>query len=370
MNQNARKLLKILILLLILFAIELCYIHYKNIIIRVDGRNITKTQFDKIFNEKTNDPRFFMLGIDIKKNKKSFLYLTVKDDVVVDLIKQTLIDEEIEKKHIKVDDKELNMVLEDIIKSSGSKENFNEMLKQNETSFTQFKENVRRDLKKKKLASSISKIVISNEEEKKFYKENLNMFKHDATANVSHIFIAANSQQITQEIKSNPENKNLNEQEIQAKVKHEQQIRLEKAKKLLIILKNNPDLFAKLAKENSDDKTSAKNGGNLGVVAGHQMSPTIAKIVFSIKLNEISGIIKTPRGYHILVVSDRTNDYQDSFETAKNNIHFILEKEKCNAVLDNLANQLKIQAKITFINPDFAPKSIEEKYSMSENIKI
>lgn len=369
MNNNAKKLLKIFIFLLILYAVELIYIHSKNIIIKVDGRDITKTQFDEMFDKEANNSGFLMLGIDMKKDKKSFLYLLVKDKSVDNLIKQALIDEEIEKKHINVNDKEISKEIENIIKECGSKENLNEMLKQNDTSFAQFKNNLREELKKKKLAESVSKIVVSDAEAKKYYKENLNTFKHDDAARVSHIFIAADSQQIMNEIRSNPENKNLNEQEIQAKVKQEQSARLEKTEKLLSILKKNPALFAKLAKENSDDKKSAKNGGDLGIVGRQQMSIPIAKAVFSIKPNTISEVVKTPRGYHILVVSDRTKAGEDSFEKVKRNIYFILEKQKQDALLDNLAGKLKKQAKIKYINPDYTPKSVEERYSALENSK-
>lgn len=366
MNNNAKRLLKIFIILLIIYAIELVYIHSKNIIIKVDGKNITKTQFNKAFDKNANIPGFLSFGVDIKKDKKSVLYSMIKDKAVNDLIKQALIDEEIEKKHINVDDKEVNKELENIIKKIGSKENFNGMLKQNGISLVQFKSDLREELKKKKLAESISKIAVSDTEARKYYKENLDKFKHDETVKVSHIFIAANPKHIAQAIQSNPKNQNLSDKEIQAEVEQAQAEKLEKAKKLLSTLKNNPALFAKIAKENSDDKMSAKNGGYLGIFKKEQMSPVIAKVVFNTELNKISDIVETPNGYHILIVSDRTKAGVESFEKVKGDIVYILEKQKRDVILDNLANSLRKKAKIKYVNPDYAPKSIGERHQESE----
>lgn len=318
MNNNEKKLLKIFAILLILYVIQSVYMYFKSIIINVDGRNITKPQFDKVFEKNANTSGFAMLGIDIRKDKKGFLYQLVKDNTVEDLIKETLIDEEIEKKHIHA---------------------------------------ANEGLKKRKLAESISKIVISDAEAKKYYQDHLNNFKHDETVKVSHIFIAANPERIKKEIKSKPENKNLREKELQAKIEQELSTRLEKTKKLLTIVKNNPSLFAKVAKENSEDKTSAQNGGELGFATRGQMSPLIAEVVFNIQPNTISDIVKTHNGYHILIVSDKTKASQDSFEKVKNDIVSILEKQKQDAILDDLAVKLKKQAKIKYVNPEYTPKS-------------
>ncbi len=206
MNKNAKRLLVIFIILLILYSIELVYLYKKSIIINVDGVNITKPQYDRLFAKNANSSGFAMLGIDVTKDKKSFIYMLIKDKTVDDLIKQTLLDEEIQKKGIKARTEEQ---------------------------------------RKKKLAESTGKLTVSDAEAKKYYQENLDKFKHEASVRVSHIFVLASPQLIKNKIATQPENFSLSAKDVQAKVQKEVSAKLEDAKKLVAEIKGNPDLFKK-----------------------------------------------------------------------------------------------------------------------------
>jgi parvulin-like peptidyl-prolyl isomerase len=328
MNKNAKRLLIIFITLLVLYTIELVYIYQKSIIINVDGINITKHQFDKVFDKNANASGFAMLGIDIKKDKNGFIYMLIKDKTVEDLLKQSVIEEEIQKKHIKAGNEEL---------------------------------------RKKKLAESVASIAVSNEEAKKYYQEHLDKFRHEESVKISHIFITANHRKIESEIKAKPENSALSQEEIHAMAAREVTKQREKAKLLHIAVMNNPNSFKKVARENSDDKTSASKGGELGYATRSQMSDEISKVVFTIKPNTISEIVQTKNGYHILLVTDRKKASEDSFGKVKAGIVAILEKQKQDEVLDALSIKLKKQAKIKYINPDYTPKSIENRLNSSKN---
>lgn len=368
MKSNTKKLLAVLIILLIIYITELIYNYYKSIIITVNGINITKSQFDKEFNQMGNTSGFLSLGIDLKNNKNNFLYQIVKDKTINSLINQILLDSQIQKKHITVSDNELNSALERIIKVGGSKEGLINTLKQNGTSLAQFKKDLRESLKKKKLAESISKISITDKEAEKYYQQNLDKFKHDSTAKISQIFVFDNAKQFEQEIKADVVNKNLSDKEIQAKVKQEEAVKFKKIKNLLALVKKNPDSFSEVAKENSEDKIAAKKGGNWGYLSRKQLSPILAQEAFSIKLNTVSNIIKTPHGYHILIVSDRTQDNVDSFAKVKDQIVFTLEKQKQDEILNNLAKSLEKQAKIKYVNPYYKPNSMNiDKTNINKN---
>lgn len=327
MNKNAKRLLVIFITLLILYSIELVYLYKKSIIINVDGVNITKPQYDRLFAKNANSSGFAMLGIDVTKDKKSFIYMLIKDKTVDDLIKQTLFDEEIQKKGIKAKTEEQ---------------------------------------RKKMLAESVAKLKVTDSEAKKYYQENLSKFQHEATVRVSHIFVLANRQQIKNKITTQPDNFGLSAKDVQAKIQKEVSAKFEDAKKLLAEIKGNPDLFKKIAKESSDDKTSANKGGDLGYVGRSQMSDEIAAVVFAIKPNTVSEVVPTRNGYHILLVTDRKPASMDSFEKVKGQIVATLEAEKQKEILDNLANKLKKQAKIKYINKDYTLKSIEDRLNSSQ----
>ena len=88
---------------------------------------------------------------------------------------------------------------------------------------------------------------------KKFYKENINKFKYQDKVRASHILIAANPEEIKEKITSDPANKELSKDEIQAKIDKELAVKLEKAKAILAEVKKDPSAFAKIAKESSED---------------------------------------------------------------------------------------------------------------------
>ena len=63
--------------------------------------------------------------------------------------------------------------------------------------------------------------------------------------------------------------------------------------------------FADVAKKVSEDPGSAENGGDLGYFPRGRMVPEFDTVAFSLKTNEISGVVTTQFGYHILQVTGR-----------------------------------------------------------------
>jgi len=66
--------------------------------------------------------------------------------------------------------------------------------------------------------------------------------------------------------------------------------------------------FTTLARNYSEDPGSASHGGDLGYFSKGQMVKEFEDVAFSTGLNEISGIVKTAFGYHIIMVTDKTQD--------------------------------------------------------------
>jgi len=126
-------------------------------------------------------------------------------------------------------------------------------------------------------------------------------------------------------------------------------------------VQKDPTSFAKIARENSDDQTTAKQGGDLGFFAIQEMVEPFAKTAFEMKPNTISEIVKTSYGYHIIMVTDRMEAGQDSFEKVKEEIIAYLENQKRIAVLENFIESLKKNAKIEYLVPEFNPSDIQEK---------
>ena len=337
-----------------------CTFNNSNAIVRVNGKNITQAQFDKSLDKQANNSMLKQMGIDIKKDKNGFLYLMTKDKVVNELIVKSLIEQEMAKRNIRVKKEDTDKELKVIIDKVGSKEKFNEILKQNGISPAQFKKDLTEEVKMKKLVMTISKVQISDADAKKFYSQNMSKFRYPDKVRASHILISANPEEIKQKLASDPANKGVSATEIQAKVDKELAIKLEKAKKILAEVKKDPSAFDKIARENSEDPTSAKKGGDLGFFARQEMVEPFAKVAFAQKPNTISDIVQSPYGYHIILVKDRMKAGQEPFEKVKGEIVMYMENQANVKVLENLIESLKKQAKIEYLNPEYNPTSIQD----------
>ena len=91
------------------------------------------------------------------------------------------------------------------------------------------------------------------------------------------------------------------------------------------------------------------------------MVPEFSKAAFSMKPNTISpNLVKSPYGYHIIMVVDRMAAGQDSFEKAKPDIIAYLENQKQLEAIDKLVESLKKNAKIEYVNPEYNPDTINK----------
>ena len=357
--MRGKKLLTTLAVSAMLFAG--CGLKSGEAIIKVNNQNITQGQFDAEFDKQAGNGIAKALGIDVKDDKNGFLYLLIKDRVVNELIVKSLLNQEIEKRGITVTNKDVDDAVKDIIDKVGSKEQLDALLKQNGISNSQFKKDLKEEVKMRKLATELGSSSVSDAEAKKFYNENINKFKHPDKVRASHILITVNPKEIEEVIKSDPNNKNMDEATVKAKVNEEIQAKEAKANQLLAEAKKDPTQFAKLAKENSEDTATANKGGDLGFFAAKEMVPEFSKAAFSMRPNTISDKpVKTQFGYHIIMVTDRSAAGQDPFEKVKANIKAYLENQKQIELIDKLTESLKKSAKIEYVNPAYNPENIQK----------
>ena len=366
--MRGKKILATLAISAVLFAG--CGLKSGETIITVNDKKITQGQFDKMFDEQAGNGMLAALGIDIKSDTNNFLYLLVKDRVINELIVKTLLDEEIEKRGITVTNKEVDQAIKEIVDKLGSKEQLNALLKQNGMTNAQFKRDLKEEVKMKKLAKELGTYNVSDAEAKKFYNDNIKKFKHPEKVRASHILISVSPAEIEEVVKSDAKNKNLDEAALKAKVEEEIKAKSAeaeaKANKLLAEAKKDMTQFAKLAKDNSDDTTSAVKGGDLGFFAAKEMVPEFSKAAFSMKPNTISDKpVKTQYGYHIIMVTDRAAAGQDSFDKVKNNIKGYLENQKQIEAIDKLTESLKKNAKIVYVNPSYDPEQMKKDVQKS-----
>ena len=357
--MKGKKLLATLAVSAVLFAG--CGLKSHEAVIKVNDKVITQAQFDKAFDKQADNSVFARMGIKIKENPNGFMYLMIKERVTNELIIKALLDEEIAKRKIKVTNDDVNQAVKEIIDKVGSKEQLNLILKQNGITSSQFRNDLKEEVRMKKLALQLGDSSVSDAEAKKFYDENVARFKYPEKVRASHILVSANPVEIEEIITSDPKNKDLKADEIKIKVNEELNARKAKADKLYNEAKADIGNFAKLAKENSDDTTTAVKGGDLGFFAKEEMVPEFSKDAFAQRPNTVSPVVKSQYGYHIILVTDRMEAGQEPFEKAKVEIQNYLTNQKQLKLLDDLTESLKKNAKIEFVNSEYDPKNIQDK---------
>jgi peptidyl-prolyl cis-trans isomerase D len=98
--------------------------------------------------------------------------------------------------------------------------------------------------------------------------------------------------------------------------------------------------FAKLAKENSEDPGSAANGGNLGDWITHgQMVQEFDKAIFQLKPGEISDLVKTQYGYHIVQTLEKQEAGMRSFAEVKAELGTQYKKQKANEMMQQASDK-------------------------------
>jgi peptidyl-prolyl cis-trans isomerase D len=117
---------------------------------------------------------------------------------------------------------------------------------------------------------------------KKYYQDNIAHYRTAEEIRASHILIASPASASAAD---------------RAKAK-------QKAETLLAEVKAHPDQFAAIAKQNSQDPGSAEKGGDLGYFGQGMMVKPFEDAAFKLKKGEISDVVQSDFGYHIIEVTD------------------------------------------------------------------
>ncbi|MDD5324163.1 MAG: SurA N-terminal domain-containing protein [Polaromonas sp.] len=101
-----------------------------------------------------------------------------------------------------------------------------------------------------------------------------------------------------------------------------------KAEELLAIVRKAPDTFAAVAEKNSQDPGSASKGGDLDFFARGAMVKPFEDVAFSMKKGEISDVVESDFGYHIIKLTDIKAPKQRSYEEMMPELKADLQKQQ------------------------------------------
>ncbi len=109
--------------------------------------------------------------------------------------------------------------------------------------------------------------------------------------------------------------------------------------------------FAALAKENSEDPGSAANGGDLGFFTRERMVKPFADAAFALDVGQVSDVVETRFGYHVIKVTDRKEASERSFDEVKDQIAEYLKAQGLDQAVQAKVKELREGAKIEVVTP-------------------
>ncbi|WP_129600900.1 peptidylprolyl isomerase [Anaerophilus nitritogenes] len=236
-------------------------------------------------------------------NGKTYLQ-AVQETVLDQMIDEEAIIQYIKKENIKVDDKEVEEQYKaymEGIKGQKEAETFLKELKDNGIDEAFLKDQMKTDFYVGKFQEKVmEKLNITDEKVKKYFEDHKEKYIKDKTK-ASHILVDSE----------------------------------ETAKEVLNKIKNGED-FAKLAQEYSKDG-SAQSGGDLGVFPKGKMVPEFEQAAFSLKDGEVSDIVKSQFGYHII------KGYSIKFEDVSDQIRMEMMQTGFKDELEKIKTDLKVE---------------------------
>ena len=288
----------------------------------VNGKPISKSQYERrlSFFKKRATHR----GRQLKDSD----LMMVKNRILENLIDIELLYQQSQKEGVKVDDQAVNEQIKTIKKRFSDETAFKKAIKGMHVSEEEFRTEIQRSLAIKQLLDTNvrRKITVPEKDDKKYYNDNLNLFKEPEKVKFSQIWIKL------------PPN-------AEASKKNQARKKIESIQKKIRLGED----FGMLAKAYSEGP-AAKREGNLGYFARGHMPKPIENAAFSLNVGEVSGIVETKFGYHLIKVTGKKPAGTVPYKEVRPIIEQHLKKEKEKTEIQSYIENLKKSAEIKRFN--------------------
>lgn len=250
-------------------------------------------------------------GIDLAAEGSAQQRTEITRVVLDQMIEQRLILQEARKFNALPSDAQVTAQLEEIRRSFPTPEEFEQALAARQLTVADLRNRLRTNLTVRNLMSSVTTATVSDAEIEAYFREHRKDFDRPEQVRVKHILL--DSQQMAEFV-------------------------------LGKLQRGTP--FEELARQYSNDPGSREQGGDLGFVSHGQLVPEFEETAFALKPKQVSSIVRTQYGYHLILLVERRPPQPASLTQARNQIRNQLLSGKQEAAFAQWLKNIKATAKI------------------------
>ncbi len=293
------------------------------VVARVNGKEIPSGQLDqtvKLFLEKSGQDPKAIPAAQIQDLRKQALDSLVSSELLYQASQAA---------KITVTDESVSRELQGLQGKFPSEQEFSRYLQDQGITRDQVKERIRRNLATDQLVKQEvdATVKVSDQEITDYFQKNKERMRRPEAVKLAEIFVRSDPKAAA---------------EVRAKSR-------QKIESLLKEVHSGKD-FATLARQFSESP-DAKDGGDMGFVTRTGTLPVLAEAAFKLKVGEVSDVVESAFGFHILKVTDKRSAGEVTLAEAKPQISNFLFQQKEREALNAYLSKLKAGAKIEILAP-------------------
>jgi peptidyl-prolyl cis-trans isomerase C len=290
-----------------------------DVLARVNGDAINRADFDRALKALEAQA-----GGPVPPDRRDAIYRQVLDQLVA----FKLLSQEAQARKVTVPDAEVDGRIGEIRKQFPNEQAFTAALAERQMTPDGLKTDIRQQMLAMKLVDTDVKpgVNVGDKEIGEFYQKNPDKFQQPEAVHTAHILIRV------------PENA---DEAAKKKARAD-------ADKVMAELKRKGADFAALAKKFSQDG-SAVNGGDLGFVAKGQTVPAFEQAAFALQPGQISAVVESPFGFHIIKAMERRPGRTIPLEEVKPQVSQFLTQEQMQEKTNAYIEKLKAKGKVEIL---------------------
>jgi len=269
-----------------------------------------------------------MAAVRYSDEDRKQMIFKIREDVLSGLIDQKLTDQQAKQLNLIVSDRDIDETIERIKETNFlTDEDLRRNLSYEGVTIEDYRMKLKDQILRTKLVNLEvkSKIVVTKEDIQTYYDAHRNQFSGEVKYHLRHILLKATPE-------SDPSDK----------------LRVRQKLEEILAMVNAGRSFENMAKRYSESSL-AKQGGDLGLFDFNDLSPTLQKMVKTMKAGDVSPIVDTDQGYQIFFVEDIVKSPDKTLEEASAGIQDRIYKEKTDEKFNSWLEELHKQSHIKII---------------------